>query len=156
MVKNEWHGFRTPIDQGPPEGGGAGWFASRLGIAMATSGTPAGLGAGAAGSAAGITSVEDIFENPELLRSVQTPEALSGDVISEAEGNGFRVEKLGKGTHAGQGWVLREYNADGNTTGRIIQWHPGGGHHGALPYWKVSSGAGGTTRIFLTGNPGAE
>lgn len=33
-------------------------------------------------------------------------------------------------------------------TGRIIQWHPGGGHHGKSQYWKVSLGKG-AFRIFF-------
>ena len=32
-------------------------------------------------------------------------------------------------------------------TGKYIQWHPGGGHHGPDPYWKVSSPQGGTVRV---------
>lgn len=42
--------------------------------------------------------------------------------------------------------ILREYGIK-EPTGRMIQWHPGGGHHGVNPYWKVSSGSG-TFRIY--------
>jgi hypothetical protein len=36
---------------------------------------------------------------------------------------------------------------DGKETGRQIQFHPGGGHHGPDSYWKVSSGEHGVIRI---------
>jgi RHS repeat-associated protein len=31
---------------------------------------------------------------------------------------------------------------------RLLQYHPGGGHHGPNTYWKVSSGEGGVIRIY--------
>lgn len=34
-------------------------------------------------------------------------------------------------------WVLREYTAGGEPTGRMLRWHPGGGRHGRDPYWRV-------------------
>jgi hypothetical protein len=37
----------------------------------------------------------------------------------------------------GQGWLLREYTPARHPTGRTIRWHPGGGHHGPDPYWRV-------------------
>jgi len=44
--------------------------------------------------------------------------------------------------------VFREVTSEGNFTGRIIQWHPGDStYHGPDPYWKVSTGEGGTVRI---------
>ncbi|NET39690.1 MAG: hypothetical protein F6K19_48315 [Cyanothece sp. SIO1E1] len=55
---------------------------------------------------------------------------------------GWRVEALGAGQHKGQGWVLREYAPNGEATGRMIRWHPGGGHHGVSPYWVVNPGTG--------------
>jgi hypothetical protein len=33
---------------------------------------------------------------------------------------GWQIEKLGQGSHAGQGWVLREYTPAGNPTGRMV------------------------------------
>ncbi len=61
--------------------------------------------------------------------------------------SGWKRERLGQGRHAGQGDILREIGEDGKPTGRMIQWHPGGGHHGPQPYYKVSSPKGGTIRI---------
>jgi hypothetical protein len=40
-----------------------------------------------------------------------------------------------------------EYNEKGKRTARMVQWHPGGGHHGSEPYWKVSGPEAGTTRV---------
>lgn len=61
---------------------------------------------------------------------------------------GWRAETLGRGAHRGQGYVLREYTTRGDPTGRMIQWHPGGGHHGPDPYWRVRGGEGGISPII--------
>jgi RHS repeat-associated protein len=90
-----------------------------------------------------LESVDDVMANPSLLQGM-TPGQV-GAVIGRTPG--WRIEALGKGSHRGQGWILREYDARGVPTGRMIQWHPGGGHHGPSPYWKVSSPKGGTVRI---------
>jgi RHS repeat-associated protein len=94
-----------------------------------------------------LTTVEDVLRNPNLLDGKGPAEiqALIGKTP------GWKVETLGQGTHAGQGWVLREYNAAGETTGRLIRWHPGGGRHGPEPYWRVSSGPGGKSGIIPGG-----
>lgn len=44
-------------------------------------------------------------------------------------------------------------NPPAGTSGssRYIQYHPGGGHHGDLPYYKVSSPEHGITRIYMNG-----
>ncbi|RLC15620.1 MAG: hypothetical protein DRI57_12600 [Deltaproteobacteria bacterium] len=84
-----------------------------------------------------INSTDDILKNPQLLYE-KTPYD-----VEKIIGNtpGWYVETLGKGKHKGQGWMLRQYGgANGEPTGRMIQWHPGGGHHGPHPYWKVSDG----------------
>ncbi len=85
--------------------------------------------------------VEEIFEDPNLLSGKSPQEA---DAIIERSSN-WKVEALGRGDHKGQGWALREYDAAGRKTGRLIRWHPGGGHHGPNPYWKVSSPKGGVS-----------
>jgi len=84
-----------------------------------------------------IASIDDILKKPRLLYE-KTPYD-----VEKIIGNtpGWYVETLGKGKHKGQGWVLREYGGRyEEPTGRMIQWHPGGGHHGPHPYWKVSDG----------------
>jgi len=117
-------------------------FFARSGVALGRGASAA----GAAGSAAakGIDKLDDVLGNPNVLRG-KTPADLgqaAGRSANWVQGT------LGKGAHKGQGAVWREVNAAGNLTGRMIQWHPGGGHHGPNPYWKVSTGEGGITRIF--------
>ena len=88
--------------------------------------------------------LDDVFDDPTLLTG-KTPGEIEGFARNNPR---WQVNTLGKGSHKGQGLIIRELTSDGNNfTDRIIQWHPGGGRHGAQPYWKVSSGKGGTARI---------
>jgi hypothetical protein len=64
---------------------------------------------------------------------------------------GWEIETLGKGSHQGQGWVLREYLANGKASGRSLRWHPGGGHHGSNPYWRVTSSEAGKSGVIPAG-----
>ncbi|MES2275315.1 MAG: DUF6443 domain-containing protein [Bacteroidota bacterium] len=82
-------------------------------------------------------TVDEVMDNPNALRG-RTPENVE-QRIGQTEN--WKVEKLGKGSKKGQGWVLREYNGNGQPTGRVMRWHPGGGHHGPDPYYKVSNGS---------------
>jgi RHS repeat-associated protein len=79
-------------------------------------------------------TVEEVLANPKLLRG-WGQEPVEAEIGTTA---GWRGGKLGDGTHKGQGWMLREYLPNGEPSGRMIQYHPGGGHHGPNPYWKVS------------------
>jgi hypothetical protein len=79
--------------------------------------------------------IEGILARPDLLNGIG-PEDLD---IADRSGR-WREEKLRRGGHAGEGWVLREYDRTGIPTGRVIRWHPGGGQHGPEPYWRVSDG----------------
>lgn len=91
-----------------------------------------------------LESVEDAVANPRLL-SGKHPlqvQALMG------KSRGWRIETLSKGAHAGQGWVMREYTTKGTPTGRSLRWHPGGGHHGPDPYWRVTGGPYGKSDII--------
>ena len=88
-------------------------------------------------------TVDDLFDDPQLL---------SGRLPAEVDAilgrpPGWRAERLARGSRAGRGWVFREYGPGGAPTGRMIQWHPGGGHHGPDPYWKISSPRGGVIRV---------
>ena len=91
-----------------------------------------------------LEDVEDVIANPNLLRG-KTPAEVE-PIIGNTPGWG--IEKLGKGSHKGQGWVLREYTSRGHPTGRSIRWHPGGGHHSTDPYWRVTGGSYGKSPII--------
>lgn len=107
-------------------------------LRVSTSSTPRHSAAKVGG--AGITSVEDVLTNPSVLAG-KTPSEVEAAL---GESPGWKVETLGRGSRKGQGWVFREYDDAGNPTGRLIRWHPGGGHHGPDPYWRLSSPQGGT------------
>jgi uncharacterized protein YukE len=94
------------------------------------------------GSEGEASAIDDIFTDPYVLENM-TPQ----EVKELAESEGWQTGTLGRGTHKGQGMVVREMDSNGNLTGKMIQWHPGEGHHGAEPYWKVSSPQTGTIRI---------
>lgn len=103
-----------------------------------------------------IQSIDDVLANPNTLRAT-SPEDV-GDAIGNSPG--WKEESLGRGTHKGGGWALREYGPNGRPTGRLIRWHPGGGRHGPDPYWRVSSSLGGKSEIIpaapsRTGAPSA-
>jgi RHS repeat-associated protein len=107
-----------------------------------------GLGGVLGSMPSGAFSVEDVLANPTVLKGMAPEE------VEQMIGNtpGWKVERLAQGSKQGQGWVLREYSAQGNPTGRLIRWHPGGGHHGSFSYWRVSSGSGGKSGI-IPGKP---
>lgn len=92
-----------------------------------------------------LESVDDVFANPQLLiDDVADPSR----VRTILEGTpGWEPGTMRHGSSAGEGWTFRELNAAGTDfTDRYIQWSPGSSHH-PNPYWKVSSGQTGTTRI---------
>lgn len=125
------------------------WAGQNYGAVTAATNIAAGVGGvtGAAGGSGPITgralrpvgsvlgSVDDALKNPQLL-SGKSP-ALVQAMIGKAPG--WNIEALGKGSKQGQGWVLRQYTEKGNPTGQMLRWHPGGGHHGPEPYWRVIS-----------------
>ena len=60
----------------------------------------------------------------------------------------WSVGTLSKGGNRGQGYKLT------NNQNGLISWSPGSGHHGNVPYWKVSSAKGGVHRfIYSIGIP---
>ncbi len=84
----------------------------------------------------------------ELLQKLAryTPDSQKAqEIIRRLKAMGWVEEKLAKGSHKGEGLILREI-VDGKRTDTFLQWHPGGGHHGPDPYWKFSSGKSGTMR----------
>jgi hypothetical protein len=100
----------------------------------------------ASGEAGDIASVEDVFADPRRLRGL-TPDQIER-LIADPPPPNWHIETLGKGAHEGQGWLLREYGPNGQPTGRLIYWHPGGGHHGPAPYWRVCSPHGGRSHLI--------
>jgi hypothetical protein len=91
--------------------------------------------------------VSRVFKNPAKFLKGKNPEQIS-KLVNKFKKAGWIEGKLGKGAHKGQGFILRETTESGKLTGRMIQYHPGGGHHGANSYWKVSTPESGTIRIF--------
>lgn len=89
-----------------------------------------------------LRNVNDVIANPSLLdgRSLQ-------EVQNRLTGaKGWVEGTLGKGRSTGEGWTLRQLNSRGtNVTDLYIQYSPGSPrHYNGAPYWKVSSGKGGT------------
>lgn len=80
-----------------------------------------------------LETVDDVMANPALLKGRHP--ALVENILKGTPG--WQVEKLGRGSQAGRGWVFRQYTPAGNPTGQQLRWHPGGGHHGPDPYWRV-------------------
>jgi hypothetical protein len=109
--------------------------------------TLAGVGLSAVNSGAGnasrtgtdFRSVEDASQNPQSLKG-KTPAQVRA-VFEEAR---WTEAQLSRTDAAGTKFF--ETNAEGRTS-RMVQWHPGGRHHGSEPYWKVSSPETGTVRV---------
>jgi hypothetical protein len=94
--------------------------------------------------------VEDIMWKPQKLQGVSFKQFKT--VIGTPQG--WVETPLFQGSKAGQGYVLREVLPNGEFSGRQIQYHPGGGHHGDSPYWRVSDGGKvyGRSDIIWAGN----
>ncbi|MFA5947631.1 MAG: RHS repeat-associated core domain-containing protein [Candidatus Gracilibacteria bacterium] len=92
-----------------------------------------------------IKNVDDMFKNPWTLLN-KTPENLNG-VFKTAEKEGWEIGQLGRGVNKGEGFSLRYPLENGKYDSKAIFYNPGGGHHGSLPYWKVSSPKGGIVRV---------
>ena len=80
-----------------------------------------------------LETVDDVMANPSLLAGRHP--ALVENILKDTPG--WQIERLGRGSQAGRGWVFRQYTESGNPTGLQLRWHPGGGHHGPDPYWRV-------------------
>ena len=91
-----------------------------------------------------LESIDDVMANPNLLIG-KSPLQVEG-ILGKT--SGWRVETLGQGSQKGNGWVLRQFNPKGNPTGPQLRWHPGGGHHGPNPYWRVVGPNGGLGGII--------
>ena len=93
-------------------------------------------------------NIQDIVDMPSKITDF-SPKQIS----DLAKRNGWSVEPLGKGSLAGipyeKGGGLSMRAPKGSS--EYIQYHPGGGHHGEIPYYKVSSGKNGTVRYYIDG-----
>ena len=93
-------------------------------------------------------SIQDIIDMPSKITDF-SPKQIS----DLARRSGWTVGPLGKGSLAGityeQGGGISMHAPNGSSL--YIQYHPGGGHHGVMPYYKVSSGKNGTVRYYING-----
>lgn len=125
------------------QGGGVLGGVGRGGIGSRGAQSPAGLGTPVVRVGERLTSVYDALANPNLLKGLNPSQASA----QMARPGTWRTETLGQGAHKGEGYVLREYLANGEASGRMLRWHPGGGHHGPDPYWTVTQPNSPTTRV---------
>ena len=93
-------------------------------------------------------SIQDIIDMPSKITEF-SPKQIS----NLASRNGWTVEPLGKGRLAGipyeQGGGISMHAPNGSSI--YIQYHPGSGHHGVMPYYKISSGKNGIVRYYING-----
>jgi RHS repeat-associated protein len=88
-------------------------------------------------------TMQDIMNNPYLVENM-TPE----QVANIARQEGWVVGPLKQSQHGSAGISMNQPNAKGTGfTDQYVQYHEGGGYHGDDPYWKISSGKGGTVRV---------
>lgn len=93
-------------------------------------------------------SIDSIIDTPSKITQFSPTQ-----IMDIAESNGWTVTPLGKGSLLGisyeNGGGFSIHTPNGGS--EYIQYHPGGGHHGDLPYYKVSSSQNGTIRYYLNG-----
>lgn len=97
-----------------------------------------------------------IASNHILNSIIQNPSKITNYNLSQIKAFGkyttqYNPGVLQRGSHAGQGYTLTHVI---NSSRGYIQWHPGGGHHGSLAYWKITSSYKGSARFFyISGLP---
>lgn len=97
-----------------------------------------------------LESVDDVMVNPQLLKGVEPSQLMSRVNLPD----NWVVGTMNRTRNENKGFTLRELNSRGTDyTDRYIQYHPGSGRHfNGQPYWKVSSGNGGTVRFPVHGD----
>ena len=96
--------------------------------------------ASAVGSTAGNIGMR--FASNKILNAIiQDPSKINNYKLWQIKTFGkytsmYSSGTLKKGGHVGQGYTLTNNR---NASFGYIQWHPGGGHHGVSPYWKITS-----------------
>jgi len=94
-----------------------------------------------------VNNLDELLSNPSLLGRA-TPTEWHDFLIR----TNFNPRPLNRGSkrdvHFENGGGFRvTWSGD-----RLLQFHPGGGHHGSVPYWKISTGTTGTARFDIFGN----
>ncbi len=92
-------------------------------------------------------TMQDILNNPYIIQNMDPMKVAN---IARQEGWIVNIGTLKQSQHDSFGVQMWKPNATGRgsgVTGEYVQWHEGGGFHGPDPYWKVSSGKGGTVRF---------
>ncbi|WP_019674081.1 RHS repeat domain-containing protein [Psychrobacter lutiphocae] len=113
-----------------------------------TDGFNNGIGVGLGNASLG--RIRQISQSSALNSILLKPSLIKGLNINQAKTifrgtRGWEETVMTRSTRA-EGWVLREMK-NGQPTGRRIQYHPGTPrHYNGKPYWKISSGEGGTVR----------
>jgi RHS repeat-associated protein len=95
-----------------------------------------------------LNGVDEVIANPSLIEGKSLTEVQSACKNT----TGWVEGTLTKGRSAGQGWTFRQLNSSGGDFSDLyIQYSLGSTRHfGGAPYWKVSSGTGGT-QWFVAG-----
>lgn len=100
----------------------------------------------------GINSPNEIIDVPSIVNRMNPKQ-----VAELAELAGWTVTPLKRGGNAGipfseGGGFSMNPPIKGSGSSNYIQYHPGGGHHGDMPYYKISSPDGGKIRIYTNGS----
>ena len=91
-------------------------------------------------------TMQDLLNNPQLLSHLSPQQV---EQIAARDG-GWVTGPLRKSSLPGE--TFNQLNSRGTAfTDKYIQWHAGGGRHGDIPYWKVSTNTGGTVRVEYEG-----
>jgi RHS repeat-associated protein len=90
-----------------------------------------------------VKSLGEIFENPSLIKGMKVEE-VEKLALKETK---YEITTLTQGGKKGGSFKVLEKTETGYGN-KMIMRHPGGGHHGPSPYWKVSSAKLGTERLF--------
>jgi len=93
-------------------------------------------------------SVQNIIEMPSTITNF-TPEQLANMAQSEGWSMGPLNRRTWENIPFEQGGGFGLHPSHGGS--EYIQYHPGGGHHGNFPYYKISSGLNGRVRYDLNG-----
>lgn len=119
------------------------------GIASVAGGTVGTLAGGYAGSR--------VNSAPKIERTIET----GGEYVNPLKGeewHNYFNKIYGKDNVIWENAPIEDIEQGGglsihapNRKSIYIQYHPGGGHHGEMPYYKISSGPNGIVRYYING-----